>query len=78
MCFISFIEECWPKQKSGTTIGRIEVHTGGKYASEEIPWGTSRVDRFREFRNRWDFRHITAYHLEWMRGFVQREFYRGE
>jgi len=64
--FISFIEEFWSGQKPDTTIGRIEVYGDGEYATEEIPWATDRVDRFGEFRERWDFRNITAYHLEWL------------
>ena len=75
MCFISFVEEYWPGQKPGTTIGRIEVHTrDSDYADEEIGWATARVDRFNKFRARWDFRDITAYHLEWLREYVKREF----
>jgi len=74
MCWISFIEEYWPGQKPGTTIGRIEVYRDGEYASEEIPWATGRVERFSAFRDRWDFRDITAYHLEWLRGYVESEF----
>ena len=73
--WISFVEEYWQGQREGTSIGRVEVYPRDSgYASEEIPWATERVDRFNEFRDRWDFREITAYHLEWMRDYIDKNF----
>jgi len=71
MIWISFTEEYWPGQKEGTTIGRIEVYTGGRYADEEIPWATSKVKEFNTFRAHWDWMEITEYHLSWLREYVK-------
>lgn len=76
MYFASFVEEYWPGQKSGTSMGRVEVYKNDdQYASEEIRWATSKVERFHEFRDRWDFREITEYHLAWMRKFIEENFF---
>jgi len=76
--FISFVEEYWPGQLPNTTIGRIEVSGDSRespHNTEEIPWGTERIDEFRAFRERWDWREILPYHLDWLRKYVRKEYF---
>ncbi len=76
--FISFVEEYWPNQKPGTSIGRIEVYTDKIYADEEIRWAADKLENFYEFREAWDFRDITEHQLNWLRDFVKRTYVANE
>ena len=74
--FVSFVEEYWRRQLPNTTMGRIEVRDDdiSPYAIEEIRWATDKVEEFAWFRERWDFRDIMPYHLEWLREYVGRKY----
>ena len=72
--FISFIEEFWPKQIKGTTIGRIEVIYNDIYHSEEIRWGCWKNREFDDFREKYDFREVSEKELKEIKRIVARKF----
>lgn len=62
--FVSFVEEFWPGQKEGASIGRVEVYERGQeYAVDELRWGTRDVDGFLDFENKWDFKELSESEL---------------
>lgn len=74
--FISFIEEFWPHQKPGTTMGRVEVYKddGGAYAVEEIRFGTEKIKEFWRFREKYDFRHYHKKGVDKIRRIIEEKF----
>ena len=67
--YISFIEECIQHPKYlKYTGGRIEVYKkDSPYASEEIRWFTWKVNKFREFRDKWDMKNVSEKQLGMIR-----------
>ena len=73
--FVSFIEEYWAHQVEGTTIGRVEVERpGDQYPSEEIRWGCQATGGFYAFRDKWDFKYVSAKELLKIRNEIKKKF----
>ena len=74
--FLSFIEESiLNPDYAGYVGGRIEVHSDSSgYASNEIRFFTMKVDEFRTFRNRWDFKDVTDKQLAAIEKRITEEF----
>ncbi len=64
--FLNFVEEFWPRHIV-EHMGRVEVEMpGDNWPSEEIRFATSDPAWYK-FRDKWDFRYVTAAQLERVR-----------
>lgn len=66
--FLNFIEEFWDGQKSGSTMGRIEVSVPGEpYDREEIRTDTMDRAAYERLRGKWDWKDVDEKELEQVR-----------
>ena len=58
--FLSFTEEMVLNEAyAGYVGGRVEIHEQeGEYAIDELRFFTKDVDKFYEFRDKWDFKQV--------------------
>ena len=59
--YLSFVEESvMNPDYRGFIGGRVEVYSKGLYADREIRFFTDRRDEYSVFREKWDFKIVTA------------------
>ncbi len=69
--FVSFVEEGIQNPKyAGYVGGRVEVYGKRKdgYADEEVRFWSKRTRAWEDFRERWDFKDVTAGQLKYIKG----------
>jgi hypothetical protein len=73
--FVSFIEEFRLWQKQGRIIAHIEVtHPGNHYPSEEIRIACRNTPGWRAFREKYNFKYVSAKTLEKVRQIAKKKF----
>lgn len=55
----------------GFIAGRIEVHSKGPYAEEEIRFFTRRKAEFERFRRKWDMKRVYKWQVREIRGITE-------
>jgi hypothetical protein len=73
--FIAFVEEVWGKRIVGLRQGRIDVYKKDDDDNfEEIPYKTTMIQEFLDFREQYNFKYVTEEDYNEMKRICEEQF----